>query len=139
MASGRTDLATYAAQQFAGLATLAGVSGGDVEGGFKFPIDRTLSKWLTSDTEDALYALMDYYTLSYLSKKLASKRDANVSGSGGVTFAKRTERNQLREDLADAKEACEMYGYDVGASAWDAGVMYGDFLDDGSGGRSGSW
>lgn len=139
----REALATHAATTWPGLVTLAGMDTDDSLDGFKLPIDqvmRTLGyadslvavSGATDDQAEGAYALMDYYTLLFFSRKLSSKRDADVSGSGGVTFKKRTERVQLREDLAEARERCEALGYDVGGNAWDAGTMYADYLPSGS-------
>lgn len=147
MAVSRGDLRAYAATQWPGLVTLAGMETGDTQNGFKLPIDSVLRKLgysnsllsvsqATDDEAEGAYALMDYYTLLHFSKRFASRRDANVSGSGGVDFKKRTERVQLREDLTEAEERCQALGYDVGGSAWDAGTMHADYLA-GSSGRSG--
>jgi len=136
----RTSLLEYAAEVYEELADLADVDATDTVGGHKIPLDQALSALgretgaysngiVADDYDDAAIALLDYYELLRFSKKLSTKRDADVSGAGGVAFKKRTERVQLREDLADAKERCEAHGFSVSGAGFKSGAFNLDILE----------
>lgn len=136
----RADLVTYAAEVYVDLAEFAGIDSGDTVAGHKLPIDQTMRKMglaagavIADELEEDAYALLDYYSLLRLSKRLASRRDVDVSGAGGASFKRRTERTQLREDLEDARKIVEALGYSVSGEGFKSGEILLDYLEPGNG------
>jgi hypothetical protein len=136
----RTSLLEYAAETYEELADFADVDPTDSVGGHKLPLDQTFAALgretgaytngvVADEYDEAAIALLDYYELLRFSKKLATRRDADVSGAGGVAFKRRTERVQLREDLEDAKERCEALGFNVKGSGFKSGSIMLDYLE----------
>jgi hypothetical protein len=112
MSLSRTDMLAYLVAEHAQTASLvAGFVEDDEATGYQYVLDKAEEVLASESRLAAQYAVLDYFALETFSKKLAKKRNVDISGDGGLKGGKYIPRDQLREDLALAARQAARYGY----------------------------
>lgn len=134
----RSEAVTYLGEQFADLATDAGVTATDTAAGYKGPIDAALRLIGTSESDIATaditssvadyLAALDYTALLRFHRLYAVRVDISV-GEPAVDKKRSQAFKAIGELLKQAKEAAEVAGVLDSADGWVLGRMQLDFLE----------
>lgn len=142
----RPDAKDYLVGTYPELLTLAGIGTTDALTGVKAPIDRTMLKLgkpfanlaiaeATDEEAEGTMALLDYYFLAHVYKKVLQKRDPAIAGDG-IKFEESKQVREIRRALAWAKEVAESYGYELGDRGDESGWVAGEIVGGWAGGTS---